>query len=144
MSGIFHPLWTTHYRPTIRTAQLAEIEITRSTGTGYYDPVTREYVGGGTAQTIYTGSARWQKVGMTTKRHLIDDYGQFNRVRVVIMMEDLPEDFVGFMPNDKVTLTANDSNPQSVGDVVYLWGDPTSANAWQITLNCQQNMKQEG
>ena len=144
MSGVFHPKWTTHYRPLIRTAQLAKIRITRSTGTGYYDPETRTYVGGGTAETIYEGSARWQKVGMTTKRHLIDDYGQFNRVRVVLMMEDLPEDFTGFEANDKVTLIENESNPSSVGSVVYFWGDPTSGNAWQITLNCQQDMKQVG
>lgn len=144
MTGIFHPAWTTHHRPTIRTAQLATIRITRATGKGKYNPVTREYEGEGTASTVYEGSARWQKVGMTTKRHTIDDYAQFNRVRVVIMMEDLPADFTGFKPNDKVTLLENPSNPTSEGSVVYFWGDPTSGNAWQITLNCQQNMKQVG
>lgn len=144
MEGIFHPLWTTHFRPTVATSHLAKVRITRSTGTGKYNPVTREYEGAGSAETIYEGRARWQKVGMTTKRHTIDDYAQFNRVRVVIMMEEMPANFDGFKPNDKVTLLDNPSNPSSEGSVVYFWGDPTSGNAWHHTLNCQQNMKQVG
>lgn len=142
MQGIFDPRWITHFRPTVASAELATVRVTRGETPGYLDDVLGWVEP--TAKVIYAGKARWQKVGMTTKRDFVEDFAQFNRVRVQISMNRTPVDFTGFMPNDKIELTVNESNPTSVGSVVYYWGDPTSSNAWHHTLNCQQNMKQEG
>lgn len=148
MQGIFHPQWTTHFRPTVATAELATIKITRNTGDGGF---TEDGWVDGTSEVIYEGKARWQKIGVTTKRDFTEDFAQFNRVRVQISMvrvdayyEALGKTFDGFRPNDKIELIENKSNPQSVGDVSYIWGDPTSSNAWHYTINAQENKKQEG
>lgn len=141
MQGIFDPRWTTHYRPTVATAELADIRITRGLTEGHYDD--NGWVEP-TANVVYEGKARWQKVGLSTKRDNMSDFALFNRVRVQISFSRMPADFTGFMPNDKVELVNNESNPTSDGSAVYYWGDPTSSNAWHHTLNCQQNQKQEG
>lgn len=144
MQGIFDPRFAFHVRPTLETSHLATVRISRNSGDGGF---TDEGWSDGQNDTIYEGKARWQKVGQTTKRDFTEDFAQFNRVRVQIMMENVKKfdpDFTGFKPNDKVELVVNESNPTSEGEVVYYWGDPTSSNAWLFTLNCQQNMKQEG
>lgn len=142
MQGIFDPNWVTHFRPTVASAELATVRITRGMSAGYLDDVLGWVEP--TANVIYEGNARWQKIGMTTKRDFVSDFAQFNRVRVQISFNRMPDDFTGFMPNDKIELVHNGSNPVSEGSAVYYWGDPTSSNAWHHTLNCQQNMKQEG
>lgn len=142
MQGMFHPNVLKHYRPIMASAELATVRITRGVADGYLDDVLGWVPP--TANVVYEGKARWQKVGMTTKRDFVEDFAQFNRVRVQISMHRMPEGFTGFMPNDKIELVGNESNPVSEGSVVYYWGDPTSSNAWHHTLNCQQNMKQEG
>lgn len=145
MQGIFDPQWVTHFRPTVQTANLATIRITRGLTKGYLDN-TLGWVEP-TANVIYEGKARWQKVGLNTKRDFIEDYALFNRVRVVIAFADMDAynpAFDGFVANDKIELIVNTSNPDSVADAVYYWGDPTSSNAWHHTLNCQQNQKQVG
>lgn len=144
MQGIFDPRFAFHVRPTLATSHLAEIRITRNSGDGGF---TDEGWSDGKDVIIYEGKARWQKVGQTTKRDFTEDFAQFNRVRVQIMMEAVKKfdpDFSGFKPNDKIELVVNASNPDSQGDVVYVWGEPTSSNAWLYTINCQQNMKQIG
>lgn len=141
MTGIFHPNWAFHHRATVSTAELATVRITRNAGDGGFGENGWQ---DGSEIIIYEGKARWQKVGQVTKRDFTEDFAQFNRVRVQISMNRLPEDFDGFKPNDKVTLVENESNPDSVGDVSYVWGYPTSSNAWHYTLNCQENAKQIG
>lgn len=142
MQGIFDPRWVTHYRPTVATAELATVRVTRGLTEGHFDDVLGWVPP--TANVVYEGNARWQKVGLSTKRDNVSDFALFNRVRVQISFSRVPDDFTGFMPNDKVELIVNGSNPGSEGSAVYYWGDPTSSNAWHYTLNCQQNMKQEG
>lgn len=142
MQGIFDPRWTTHFRPTVATAELATVRITRGMSEGYLDDVLGWVEP--TANIVYEGKARWQKVGLNTKRDFVEDYALFNRVRVQISFNRLPDDFDGFKPNDKIELIVNTSNPDSEHDAVYYWGDPTSSNAWHHTLNCQQNQKQVG
>lgn len=142
MQGIFDPRWITHFRPTVASAELADIVVTRGETPGYLDDILGWVPP--TSNVIYSGKARWQKIGLTTKRDFVSDFAQFNRVRVQISMNRVPEDFTGFMPNDKIELVGNESNPVSEGSTVYYWGDPTSSNSWHYTLNCQQNQKQEG
>lgn len=141
MQGMFHPNVLNHYRPIMASAELADIRITRGLTEGHYDD--NGWVEP-TANVVYEGKARWQKVGLSTKRDNMSDFALFNRVLVQISFIRIPEDFTGFMPNDRVELVINESNPDSQGDVVYYWGDPTSSNAPHHTLNCQQNQKQEG
>lgn len=142
MQGIFDPRWVTHFRPTVATAELATVRITRGVAQGYLDPILGWVEP--SANVVYEGKARWQKIGMSTKRDNVSDFALFNRVRVQISFNRMPDDFTGFMPNDKVELVHNGSNPVSEGSAVYYWGDPTSSNAWHHTLNCQQNQKQDG
>lgn len=145
MQGVFHPGVAQHYAPIVQTANLATIRITRGLTKGYLDDVLGWVEP--TANVIYLGKARWQKVGLSTKRDNVSDFALFNRVRVVIAISDMDAydaTFEGFKPNDKIELVDNDHNLVSEGSAVYYWGDPTSSNAWHHTLNCQQNMKQEG
>lgn len=141
MQGIFHPNWAFHHRATVATAELATVRISRNTGDGGFGENGWE---DGTDVTVYEGKARWQKVGQVTKRDFTEDFAQFNRVRVQISFSRLPENFTGFKPNDKITLVENVSNPESVGDVSYVWGTPTSSNAWHVTIMAQENAKQIG
>jgi hypothetical protein len=142
MQGVFHPNVANLYKPIVATAELADIKITRGVTPGYLSDELGWVPP--TANVVYEGKARWQKVGLTTKRDFVEDFALFNRVRVQISFKRMPENFTGFMPNDKIELVGNESNPVSEGSAVYYWGDPTSSNAWHHTLNCQQNMKQEG
>lgn len=142
MQGVFHPQVLPHYRPAAASTELATIRITRGVTPGYLDDILGWIPP--TSNVIYSGKARWQKVGLNTKRDNLADFALFNRVRVQITFKRVPEGFTGFMPNDKIELAVNESNPVSEGSVVYYWGDPTSSNALHHTLNCQQNMKQEG
>lgn len=148
MQGIFDPQWITHHRQTVQSAELAEIRITRAGGEVVWTPETGTT--GGEDIVLFEGTCRWQKVGRPTKRDFVEDFALFNAVRVQISIEKLNAyrtlhnlDF-RFEANDKVELVGNKSNPDSEGDVVYYWGDPTSGNAWHHTLMCQQNMKQVG
>lgn len=148
MAGIFDPRWVTHHRPTVASAELAEVKITRVLNQGEWSP---EFgLTGGTELVLYEGKARWQKVGYPTKRDHVADSANFQRVRVQVQVERVSKYQTdhgieyAFQPNDKVTLTRNDSMPSSEGSTVYVWGDATSSNAWHHSLTCQQNMKQDG
>ena len=144
MQGIFHPKWTTHYRPLVATAEMATVRVYRNSGEGGF---TEDGWQDSVDVLIYEGKARWQKTGQTTKRDFSEDYAQFSRIRVQISMEGVQEfnpDFEGFNQNDKVVLVENPSNPISEGSVAYVWGTPTSSNAWHYTLQCQENQKQLG
>lgn len=142
MQGMFHPNVLAHYRPIMATAELADIIVTRGLTPGHFDDVLGWVPP--TANVVYAGKARWQKVGLSTKRDNVSDFALFNRVRVQISFKRIPDGFTGFMPNDKLELVGNESNPASEGSAVYYWGDPTSSNAAHYTLNCQQNQKQDG
>ena len=148
MSSIFDPRWAAHHRYGVASAELCEVEITRQVTPGTWTPETGS--SGGVTAILYQGKARWQKIGFPTKRDFVEDSANFQRVRLQLMQERVEafQALLGveyeFQPNDKVTLTVNPSNPNSVGEVVYVWGNATSSNAWQYTLTCQQNMKQDG
>lgn len=142
MQGVFHPNVLKLYRPPAASSELGDIRITRGLTPGRLDDDLGWIEP--TSNVIYEGKARWQKVGLSTKRDNVSDFALFNHVRIQITFSRIPDGFAGFLPNDKIELVGNKSNPDSVGSTVYYWGDPTSSNALHHTLNCQQNMKQEG
>ena len=146
--GIFHPKWTTHFRASVATSGLATVRITRKTEGGGF---TEDGWVDALEETLYEGRARWQELGLTTKRDYTEDFAQFIRVRVEIAYKDMTDwckahgkTFEGLNTNDMVTLTENKSAPESVGSVVYVWGAMPSSNAWDIVIDTQANMKQEG
>lgn len=151
MPGIFDPRWATFHRPTVDSAALGHIRITRITELGEWSP------SGSTPSNeivLYDGPARWQKVGQTTKRDFVEDFAQFQRVRVQVSFAKVRQyrtdngidvdEINYFHPSDKVELTANAANPDSVTSVAYVWGDASSSNAWHHTFVCQENQKQVG
>ena len=149
MQGIFHPKWTTHFRATVATAGLATIRITRSTGEGGF--VGNEWVDS-VDEVIYEGRARWQELGLTTKRDFTEDFAQFIRVRIEMAYQDIYNwyaennkgEFKGWKPNDKIVMVDNKSAPESNGRALYVWGDMPSSNAWDCVIDTQSNMKQIG
>lgn len=141
----FHPNWHLHNRPTTDSSHKAEIEIWRRDPNS--EPVWSEEHGlvPGEDKLIYKGKARWQKVGYTTQRDFAADTAMFQRVRVQISFdrfEDYTQGQEKLQVNDKIVLIENNSNPMSEGSFVYIWGIPTSSNAWNITINAQENFKQ--
>lgn len=141
---IFHPNWHTHHRPTVSSAHKATIQVWRgATGEATWTPeeglVTPE------DDLIYEGLARWQKRGQVTTQDYAADVAKFQRIQISISLERF-QDFAGLderiRVNDRVVLTHNPSNPYSEGSVVYVWGLPTSSNAWELQLICQDNYKQ--
>lgn len=151
MQGIFDPRWVYHHRATVASSELATIRVTRQTESSTWTPETG--MSGGAETVLYEGKARWQKFGFITRRDHMSDAAQFQRVRVQIAFEEvdayrtangitIEPDY--FHPNDRIELVENDANPDSVGSVVYLWGDTTSSNPWHHTFVCQENQKQDG
>lgn len=144
-----HPKWTTHFRASVATAGLAKIRIIRNTGEGGF---TDDGWVDAISEVVYEGRARWQELGLTTKRDFTEDFAQFIRVRVEIAYQDIydwykenkVEPFGGWLPNDKIMFVENDSAPESVGRTVYVWGDMPSGNAWDSVIDAQANMKQIG
>lgn len=151
MQGIFDPRWITHHRATVDSAALGGIRVTRRTGQGEWSPETG--MSGGSELVLFEGKARWQKFGATTKRDYIEDFAQFQRTRVQVSIAEvaawceangIDKEANYFHPGDKVELIDNPSNPDSDGSVSYIWGDPTSSNAWHYTFITQENEKQVG
>lgn len=140
----FHPNWHTHHRPSVDSSHKATIQIWRgTTDEASWTPedglVTPE------DHLVYEGLARWQKVGYTTQRDFAADTAMFQRVRVQISFdrfEDYTQGQEKLQVNDRIVLIENNSNPMSEGSIVYIWGIPTSSNAWNITINAQENFKQ--
>lgn len=145
MQGIFDPRFTTHFRDAAASGELCRVRITRVTGEASWSPETGTVAG--TEITLYEGTARWQSIGRPTKRDFVGDHANFNTIRVQISFEGVTEYQtaagidLNFQPNDKVVMVENASNPSSVGDTIYVWGNATSSNAWHHTLTGQQNMK---
>lgn len=141
----FHPNWHTHNRKDLAGSHKAIIKVLRRDAES--EPTWSEEGGlvSGEDLLIYEGFARWQKVGYTTQRDFASDSAMFNRVRIQIDLKrfkDFSEESRKIHVNDRIVLVENDSNPSSEGSLVYVWGIPTSSNAWNITLNCQENFKQ--
>lgn len=152
MQGIFDPRWVYHHRDTVDTAALGHIRITRpkSGQTIDWNPETGE-VAETDFDVLYVGLARWQKNAKPTKRDHLQDTANFQRVLVQVSFKAMDKwrrenpsgGFDGHIrPNDRIELMSNDSNYDSKGATVYVWGNATSSNAWHHTFLCQENMKQ--
>lgn len=141
---IFNPSWHLHHRNAVDSAHKATIQIWRaSTGEASWSP--EEGLSTEDDELIYEGLARWQKRGQVTTQDIADDTAKFQRVQIQISLDRFHEfagDDTRIQVNDRIELTHNLSNPYSEGSVVYVWGTPTSSNAWLLTLICQDNYKQ--
>lgn len=143
MSGVLHPAFAFHHRNSIASAGLGKVKITRTISKGTWSPdgTTADVI-----EEIYLGRARVQKTASPTSREFVDDTAKFQKMRVQLAFEDneLPtgRDFE-VQVNDRVEVILNASDPAQVGEQYYVHGTASSSNAWNRTLMCQSNMKQE-
>ena len=144
MSGIFHPDWIYHHRAVADSGLLARVLIERITSTGEWD-FTTGTVTGGTNLDIYLGPAQLQNVAFPTNRDFVEDSAKFQRMTVTIgfSTNELEPKTFDVKINDRITVLANPSDPEKIGNVYYVHGDQSSSNAWQRVLTAQTNMKQE-
>lgn len=144
LSGIFHPNWVYHHRPTVGTASLGRIAIDRPLTEATYNFDTG--TGAATYLPIYTGKARVQKLARPNNRDFVEDRVELQTFRVQFNTGDneiaWPAGFEWHV-NDRVLLTANASDPDMEGLTLYVHGWTTSTNSWGRTLTCQTNLKQE-
>ena len=142
--SIFHPNWHLHHRPTVGSSHKGIIKIYRPSGEQpTWTP--EEGLVGGEDIVVYEGKARWQKRGQTTSQDFGADTARFQRVQIQISLKrfmEFADPGMKIQTNDRVVLVENESNPLSENSLVYVWGMPTSSNAWLITLICQDNYKQ--
>lgn len=142
--GIFHPGWVYHHRATANSGMLARVLIERIVSKdASWSPETG-VISGETKTAVYQGPAQIQKIAFPTNRDFVEDAAKFQRMEVTIGFETnelIPLAFDVHV-NDRVTVLANPSDPEKVGDTYYVHGDESSSNAWQRVLTCQNNMKQ--
>lgn len=143
MKGVFHPAFIFHHRNTVNGTHLGRVLIERITARGEYNFETGT-VDGGEYEPIYRGAARIQKVAFPTNRDVPEDAAKLQRMRICIGFDEnelIPGSF-NVNVNDRITVIANDSDPEKVGDIYYVHGDESSSNAWERVLTAQNNMKQ--
>lgn len=141
---IFHPDFAAHHRATVAGAAMARVVIERIQARGSFNFDTGK-VDNVIASRYFEGYARIQKIARPTNRDFAEDQAKFQSMRVQLNYEAnelvWPAGFT-FEPNDIVIVTANPSNPFSVGERYYVHGFATGSNTWHQTLTCQTNMKQ--
>lgn len=143
LSSVFHPKFITHHRPTVNSTHLGRVLIERVVSRGKWDAATGG-IDGGAYEAIYQGAARIQKVAFPTRRAFVEDTAKFQRMRVCIGFDEnelIPGSF-DIHVNDRITVLANASDPEKVGDTYYVHGDESSTNAWERVITAQDNMKQ--
>lgn len=148
--GVFHPKWVYHHRPVTDSAKLAYVIIERvdTSIESEYNFDTGQYEGN-VMIPLFLGNARIQKRAFPTTRDFVQDTAKFQRIQVQIGFDanELPNPSDGVLidlhVNDRVTVLRNDADPNMVNDTFYIHGDGSSSNAWERTLTCQSNMKQE-
>jgi len=143
MRGVFHPGFIFHHRNTVNGTHLGRVLIEHITERGDYNFETGEVDGGG-YEPIYRGAARIQKVAFPTNRDIPEDAAKLQRMRICIGFDEnelIPGSF-NVSVNDRITVLANESDPEKVGDTYYVHGDESSSNAWERVLTAQNNMKQ--
>jgi hypothetical protein len=143
VTGVFHPAFALHHRNTVNSTHLGRVLIERVISRGEWNPVTN-LIEGGETLAIYRGPARIQKVAFPTNRDFVEDAAKFQRMRIALGFDEnelTPRSF-DINVNDRVTVLANASDPEKVGDIYYVHGDESSSNAWERVLTAQNNMKQ--
>lgn len=143
LKSVFHPKFATHHRPTVNSTHLGRVHIERVIARGEWNENTNG-VDGGMYESIYLGAARIQKVAFPTRRPFVEDTGKFQRMRICIGFEEnelIPGTF-NVNVNDRITVIANPSDPEKVGETYYVYGDESSSNAWERVITAQANMKQ--
>lgn len=144
--SFFHPMWHIHNRFTTDSSHKATIRIYRTPTDKETSWTPEEGIISSPDNIVYEGPARWQKRGQVTSQDFASDVAKFQRVQIQISMKRFQE-FAGMEErihvNDRIELIENESNPFSEQSLVYVWGFPTSSNAWNITLICQENYKQD-
>lgn len=128
----------------VRSSFLGRVLIERQGAVGEWNPETGEYTGGEMIP-LFQGAARVQKNAKPTRRENVQDSADMQTMRVQIMNEDneleFPENFE-WQDNDRITVTANPSEPLMVGVLMYITGWPGSTNQWQQTFTARYNAKQ--
>lgn len=143
MSGVFHPAFVFHHRNTVNSTHLGRVLIERVLTRGEWNPETG-LVEGGDTEPIYRGAARIQKIAFPTNRDFVEDAAKFQRMRIAIGFDEnelIPGTF-DLHVNDRITVLANASDPEKVGEIYYVHGDESSSNAWERVITAQNNMKQ--
>lgn len=142
--GVFHPRFTTHHRPVVKSSFLGTVLIERMGVKGVWDVDLGQYAGA-VMIPLFRGAARVQKVARPTRRENVQDSADNQVIRVQILEEDnelvFPDNFE-WQANDRVTVLTNDSDVRMEQMTVYIHAWPTSTNSWGRTFTCRYNTRQ--
>lgn len=132
--GSVDPRWLTHSSGVLRALQLAEVTIYNSGGTApTYNATTNEWTS--TANELFVGRARIQPVNSVNE--LSDSYNPTFIKTVRVQIPAITADETAIRPNDRMRVTACDSNP-ALTNFIYIVTDVlNSSNAWERTLLCK-------
>lgn len=144
-SSIFHPSFTAHHQPAVKSSMRARIRIERVLAVGTWNAATGLYEGAST-RVLYLGVARLQKVARPTRREFVFDSADNQMMRLQLPFdgnEATPGAF-SWQSNDQVTVLANQPNAMMIGQLLFVKGWAGSSNDWAHTLHCGFNAKQDG
>jgi hypothetical protein len=144
--GIFSSDWVYHHRPAAKSAMQARVRIERIISEGTFNAVTG-LIDGGSTQVLYLGKARLDKAARPRRTNFEFDSAENQVVNVQIPLElaeneASPSVAPNWQDNDIVTVLANTSNSQLVGDKYYIHADAGSSNDWVQSLVCRYSSKQ--
>lgn len=132
-TGIFHPRWSQHHRPSATTTLTSTCRITRASGDGATDPDTGDWDPAGTT-VVYTGRCRI--VSPPFSHEQVDNGGeaQVTSRRYGVTVEwDAPEPRVG----DVVELLEA-ADPLLAGREFRIVDVVFSSEQWQRNLACEE------
>lgn len=132
--GSVDPRWLTHNRGVLRALQLATVEVFNpASGDQVYDANTNTW--SGTTTTLYTGRARIQQLNSVSETAENFNPTFIKTVRVQIDAAD--SDSLDIRPNDRMRVTACDSNVMLTRFVYIVTDVMNSSNPWERTLLCK-------
>lgn len=132
--GSVDPRWLTHNRGVIRALQLATVTIFNpASGSQVYD--VEENSWSGTTTSKYTGRARIQQ--LNTVNETSENYNPTFIKTVRVQIDAATPTSADIRPNDRMRVTACDSNP-ALKKFIYIVTDViNSSNPWERTLLCK-------
>ena len=132
--GSVDPRWLTHNRGVLRALQLATVEIFNpASGDQVYDEATNTW--SGTTTTLYSGRARIQQ--LNTVSETSENFNPTFIKTVRVQIDAATEDSLDIRPNDRMRVTACDSNTALTRFVYIVTDIINSSNPWERTILCK-------
>lgn len=131
-TGIFHPRWSEHHRPTATTAMTSACQISRATGDGATDPDTGDWEPSD-PDTVYSGPCRAQ--ALANDRLEVAGEAQQTARRYLVAIP-----YGGDVPqlDDTVTFTASDGDTDLIGIQLRVVDVRLGSQAWERDLIAEE------